>query len=72
MLRSGNPPFMKMSYAQNLEDYHLWQAFADQPTGFYIDIGAGHPVADNVSWQAHLTGALAAAVVLPPASARQV
>jgi FkbM family methyltransferase len=39
-----------LSYTQNLEDYHLSLAFAGQETGFYIDIGAGHPVADNVSF----------------------
>jgi FkbM family methyltransferase len=40
---------MQLSYAQNMEDYHLAIAFEDRPTGFYIDVGAGHPVADNVS-----------------------
>ena len=40
---------MPLSYTQNMEDYHLSLAFAGQQTGFYIDIGAGHPVADNVS-----------------------
>ena len=40
---------MPLSYTQNLEDYHLALAFAGQERGFYIDIGAGHPVADNVS-----------------------
>jgi FkbM family methyltransferase len=39
-----------LSYTQNLEDYHLSLAFAGQEQGFYIDIGAGHPVADNVSF----------------------
>jgi FkbM family methyltransferase len=38
-----------LSYTQNLEDYHLALAFEGQKTGFYIDVGAGHPVADNVS-----------------------
>src|SRR5688572_3331499 len=41
---------MALSYTQNLEDYHLALAFAGQERGFYIDIGAGHPVADNVSF----------------------
>src|SRR5205823_8407079 len=41
---------MDLSYTQNLEDYHLSLAFAGQPTGTYIDIGAGHPIADNVSF----------------------
>jgi FkbM family methyltransferase len=41
---------MNLSYTQNMEDYHLSLAFAGQATGSYIDIGAGHPVADNVSF----------------------
>jgi FkbM family methyltransferase len=41
---------MELSYTQNLEDYHLSLAFAGQATGRYLDIGAGHPVADNVSF----------------------
>jgi FkbM family methyltransferase len=47
---------MDISYAQNLEDYHLAQVFGDQPDGFYIDVGAGHPVADNVSFWFYLRG----------------
>jgi FkbM family methyltransferase len=41
---------MELSYSQNLEDYHLSLAFAGQTTGTYVDIGAGHPIADNVSF----------------------
>jgi FkbM family methyltransferase len=41
---------MDLSYTQNLEDYHLSLAFAGQASGRYIDIGAGHPIADNVSF----------------------
>jgi len=41
---------MDLSYTQNLEDYHLWQALGPKSTGFYIDVGAGHPIADNVSF----------------------
>jgi FkbM family methyltransferase len=41
---------MDLSYTQNLEDYHLSLAFAGQARGTYIDVGAGHPVADNVSF----------------------
>jgi FkbM family methyltransferase len=44
------------SYAQHLEDYHLAQAFAGQSVGFYVDVGAGHPVADNVSCWFYLQG----------------
>src|SRR5262249_37347742 len=41
---------MELSYTQNLEDYHLSLAFAGQASGRYIDVGAGHPVADIVSF----------------------
>jgi FkbM family methyltransferase len=41
---------MELSYTQNLEDYHLSLAFAGQATGTYVDVGAGHPIADNVSF----------------------
>ncbi|MGE6696019.1 FkbM family methyltransferase [Sphingobium limneticum] len=37
------------SYAQNFEDVILWRAFRDMPSGFYIDLGAQHPVHDSVS-----------------------
>jgi FkbM family methyltransferase len=38
-----------ISYAQRYEDIHLLRALGGQASGFYIDIGAGHPVYDNVS-----------------------
>ncbi len=47
---------MDFSYAQHLEDYHLSLIFSDQKSGFYIDIGGGHPVADNVSCWFYLRG----------------
>jgi FkbM family methyltransferase len=47
---------MQLSYAQNLEDYHLDLIFADQQTGTYVDVGGGHPVADNVSFWFYLRG----------------
>jgi FkbM family methyltransferase len=47
---------MQLSYAQNLEDYHLDLVFADQPIGTYVDVGGGHPVADNVSFWFYLKG----------------
>jgi FkbM family methyltransferase len=41
---------MKMiSYAQNHEDILLRRAFPTQDTGFYIDVGAAHPVVDSVT-----------------------
>src|SRR5262245_63514883 len=41
---------MDLSYKQNLEVTHLWPAFGGQRSGISIDIGAGHPIADNVSF----------------------
>ena len=38
-----------ISYAQNFEDVMLWRAFKGASDGFYIDIGAQHPVVDSVS-----------------------
>jgi FkbM family methyltransferase len=37
------------SYAQNFEDVMLWRALGHIPNGFYIDVGAQHPVVDSVS-----------------------
>lgn len=47
---------MQISYAQRLEDYYLHQAFAGRANGTYVDIGAGHPVEDNVSYHFYLQG----------------
>lgn len=47
---------MPLSYAQRLEDTHLDLIFADQAIGFYIDVGGGHPVADNVSLHFYARG----------------
>jgi FkbM family methyltransferase len=47
---------MQLSYAQNLEDYHLDLVFAGQDRGTYVDVGGGHPVADNVSFWFYLAG----------------
>ena len=47
---------MDLSYAQNMEDMHLAQVFEGEPQGFYIDVGGGHPVADNVSLRSYLAG----------------
>ena len=45
-----------VSYSQRFEDLYLGCCFPDQRSGFYIDIGAGHPVYDNVSFASYLTG----------------
>jgi FkbM family methyltransferase len=38
-----------ISYAQNYEDVLLNRVFADCPSGFYIDVGAFHPVVHSVT-----------------------
>ncbi|HEX5217514.1 MAG TPA: FkbM family methyltransferase, partial [Vicinamibacterales bacterium] len=45
-----------ISYAQQYEDMHLLRCFGEQPTGFYIDVGAGNPVHSNVSFLFYLRG----------------
>jgi FkbM family methyltransferase len=47
---------MQLSYAQNLEDYHLDLVLGDVTGGTYVDVGGGHPVADNVSFWFYLKG----------------
>jgi FkbM family methyltransferase len=47
---------MDLSYAQHLEDFCLSRVFGDRTDGFYIDVGAGHPVADNASCWFYLRG----------------
>jgi FkbM family methyltransferase len=45
-----------LSYAQNMEDVVLARVFEGQPSGFYIDVGGGHAVADNVTFHFYLAG----------------
>lgn len=40
---------MIISYAQNYEDVLLYRLFKDQKSGFYVDVGAAHPVTDSVT-----------------------
>ncbi len=40
---------MFISYSQNFEDVLLNRIFKDQEKGFYIDIGAHHPIYDSVT-----------------------
>jgi len=49
-------PLPPLSYAQRFEDFHLARCFEGQETGFYVDVGAGHPVYDNVSFAFYLQG----------------
>jgi len=45
-----------LSYAQNMEDVVLARLFDGQTDGFYIDVGGGHAVADNVTFHFYLKG----------------
>lgn len=47
---------MFISYAQNLEDALLWRAFGLVQNGFFIDVGAGDPVAESVTKAFSLAG----------------
>ena len=38
-----------LSYSQNNEDILLWRALKNVEKGFYIDVGANHPVDDSVT-----------------------
>jgi FkbM family methyltransferase len=49
-------PDMTVSYAQRFEDLYLLRCFGERADGFYIDIGSGHPVYDNVSFAFYLKG----------------
>ena len=50
------PLACSLSYAQRFEDSHSGAASLGEhgANGFYIDIGAGHPVYDNVSFAFYL------------------
>ena len=45
-----------ISYSQRFEDLYLLRCFLGQAVGFYVDIGSGHPVYDNVSFAFYLKG----------------
>ena len=45
-----------ISYAQRFEDLYLLRCFGTRSDGFYIDIGSGHPVYDNVSFAFYVMG----------------
>ena len=38
-----------ISYAQHGEDVLLWRALSGVKNGFYIDVGAFHPINDSVT-----------------------
>lgn len=58
------------SYAQNFEDVMLWRALKHVENGFYIDVGAQHPVNDSVSKAFYEKGWRGIHVEATPAYAR--
>lgn len=58
-----------ISYSQRFEDFYLLSCFGERADGFYIDIGAGHPVFDNVTFALYLRGWRGIAVEPNPALA---
>lgn len=45
-----------ISYAQNFEDVILERIFKNKKSGFYVDVGACHPVYDSVTYHFYLKG----------------
>ncbi|MCE9623068.1 MAG: FkbM family methyltransferase [Actinomycetia bacterium] len=45
-----------ISYAQNMEDVVLGRLVALVPNGCFIDVGAGHPILENVTYALYLKG----------------
>lgn len=45
-----------ISYAQNYEDVLLRRAFPERTDGFFVDVGAFHPVKNSVTQHFHLRG----------------
>jgi len=52
----GRSENLMVSYSQNYEDVLLWRLFQRQKSGFYVDVGAGHPVKDSVTRHFYLQG----------------
>ena len=42
-------PAVELSYAQFLEDIQLYRALKEIKNGFYIDVGANHPLDHSVT-----------------------
>ncbi|MBB6342873.1 FkbM family methyltransferase [Pseudomonas fluvialis] len=47
---------MMISYAQNFEDVILERIFKNIDSGFYVDVGACHPIYDSVTYHFYLKG----------------
>lgn len=56
MIRQNNIPGVSLSYAQNREDIIIDAFFDNAENGFYVDVGANHPVFDSVTKFFYLKG----------------
>ena len=62
MISSRNPLELRysesvvISYSQNQEDVVLFRLVELIPEGFYIDVGAAHPILDNVTYALYKAG----------------
>lgn len=56
MIKRSNIPGVFLSYAQNREDIIINAFFDGSDHGFYVDIGANHPVFDSVTKFFYLKG----------------
>jgi len=45
-----------ISFAQNFEDVFINRCFSDRASGFYIDVGASHPVRDSPTYASYCKG----------------
>ena len=45
-----------ISYSQNQEDVVLYRLAQLVPEGFYVDVGAAHPIMDNVTYALYKAG----------------
>jgi len=47
---------MTIYFSQNFEDVYLSRCFCDVADGKYVDIGAGHPIEDSVTYMLYMKG----------------
>ena len=54
-----------ISYAQNREDVVLARLIDRVPHGRFVDVGAGHPIIENVTYALYLAGWRGVNIELP-------
>ncbi len=56
-----------VSFAQNTEDVLFFRAFRGKTDGLFMDIGAGHPIADSVTTWLNMKGGAVSILSRTPA-----